>query len=164
MTVWDEKDGERRKFPLGERERAVGVSLCPVRAYTCSHLRRSYTYKPSQKRQVREREEEETYVNLIINRTNIHIRTIRTPRNSRHRASHIKRRNGVLPRVLASLPYLHRAIVRARSHQLGPGTACHRPVHRIDNLAVRTDAAVSLAGGDVRHAEHVVCGDGVECR
>jgi hypothetical protein len=107
-------------------------------------------------------EEERTYVNLIINGTNIHIRTIRTPRNSGHRASHLERRNGVLPRVLTSLPYLDGAIIRARSHQLGPGTSCHRPIHRIDNLAVRTDAAVSLAGGDVRHAEHVVCGDGVE--
>ena len=46
MMVWDENDGERRKFPLGEREREVGVSLCPRRVYTCSHLRRSYTYKP----------------------------------------------------------------------------------------------------------------------
>lgn len=103
-------------------------------------------------------------MNLIINSTNIHICTIRTPRNGRHRASHLERRNGVLPRVLASLPYFHRAVIRARSHQLGPSAPRHRPIHRIDNFAVRTNAAVSLAGGDVRHAEHVVRGDGVECR
>ena len=31
MIVWDEKEGERRKWPLGERERDVGVSVCPMR-------------------------------------------------------------------------------------------------------------------------------------
>jgi hypothetical protein len=43
MSVCEEKEGERRNEPFGERESEVGVSVCPVREYTCSFLRRSYT-------------------------------------------------------------------------------------------------------------------------
>lgn len=39
MMVCEENEGERRKDPLGEREREVGVSACPVKVYTCSFLR-----------------------------------------------------------------------------------------------------------------------------
>ena len=37
--VCEENEGERRYEPFGEREREVGVSVCPVRVYTCSFLR-----------------------------------------------------------------------------------------------------------------------------
>jgi hypothetical protein len=31
IMAWDEKEGERRYEPLGDREREVGVSTCPRR-------------------------------------------------------------------------------------------------------------------------------------
>src|ERR1700730_12221433 len=43
MMALDEKEGERRYEPFGEREREVGVSVCPERVCTCSPLRRSNT-------------------------------------------------------------------------------------------------------------------------
>ena len=31
MRTFEEEEGESRKEPLGERDREVGVSVCPVR-------------------------------------------------------------------------------------------------------------------------------------
>ena len=44
MMTLEENEGERRYEPFGERESEVGVSVCPGSEYTCSLLRRSYTY------------------------------------------------------------------------------------------------------------------------
>jgi hypothetical protein len=45
MIVCDENDGERRNWPLGEREREVGVSVCPESVKSSFWFRISYTYK-----------------------------------------------------------------------------------------------------------------------
>ena len=41
IKVCDEKEGVRRKFPLGDRDKEVGVSVSPNRVETCSFLRMS---------------------------------------------------------------------------------------------------------------------------
>jgi hypothetical protein len=41
MSVCEESEGERRKAPVGERAREVGVSVCPLRVESCVDLRRS---------------------------------------------------------------------------------------------------------------------------
>jgi len=41
ISVWEERDGESRNDPEGEREREVGVFVCPVRVEMTACLRRS---------------------------------------------------------------------------------------------------------------------------
>lgn len=43
IMVCEDREGESKKFPLGERDSDVGVSECPPRLYTSSFLRRSNT-------------------------------------------------------------------------------------------------------------------------
>lgn len=47
MMVCDDSEGDRRNEPFGDREREVGVSVCPAKVYTCSFFRKSNTYKLS---------------------------------------------------------------------------------------------------------------------
>ena len=101
-------------------------------------------------------------MNLIIQRAHVQLRPIRAPAHRRRGTSDLKCRNGLLRRLLTALPHLHRPVVRRGRHELLPAPTRHRPVERVDDLAVRADLAHALAGGDVRVCERVVGGDGVD--
>ena len=103
-------------------------------------------------------------MNLIIQRAHVQLRPIRAPAHRRRGTSDLKCRNGLLRRLLPALPHLHRPVVRRGRHELLPAPTRHRPVERVDDLAVRTDFAHALAGGDIRVGERVVGGDGVDER
>ena len=61
----------------------------------------------------------------------------------------------------ASVPHLHRPVVRRGRHEFLPAPTRHRSIKRVDDLAVGADFAHALAGGDVRVGERVVGGDSV---
>ena len=103
-----------------------------------------------------------THMSLIVQRAHIQLRTVRAPAHRRRGTSDLERCNGLLRRLLPALPHLHRPVVRRGRHELLPAPTRHRPVERVDDLAVRADLAHALAGGDVRVCERVVGGDGVD--
>ena len=70
----------------------------------------------------------------------------------------------LIEQEVSPTPHLHRPVVRRGRHEFLPAPTRHRPIERVDDLAVRADLAHALAGRDVRVGERVVGGDGVDER
>ena len=104
----------------------------------------------------------ETYVDLVVDRADVHAVPVRTPAHGRHGAADVERRHGLLSRVVAALPYFHGAVVRAGGEELRPRAAGHGAVDRVDDFAVRAYFLDLLAGRHVGHGESVVGRHGVE--
>lgn len=159
IIVWEEKEGDKRKFPLGERAKEVGVSVWPVREYTCSPLRKSYTYEGLA---TRKEVSGGAYVYLIVERANIEIGAIGPPAHGCDWTSYFERRYSSFGTVFASLPDFHRSVIGASSDKLGPCASCHCAVNTVDDLTVSANFPHALAGSDVCQTKSMVCRDGVK--
>jgi hypothetical protein len=101
-------------------------------------------------------------VDFVVQCTNEHRSTIRTPTNTGRGAPNLKYRHALLLPFLSPFPNLNRPIIRRSRNKLDTRAARKRPVERVDNPVVGAYFSCALSSGDVCNAECVVGGDGVE--
>ena len=102
----------------------------------------------------------ETYVDFVVNRSDIYCVPFLIPTHRRHRAANFKSCDCLLARLVAALPNLDRPVIGARGQQLRPRPS-NRAVEGIHDLSVRANFPDALPCRDVRHAEGVVRRDRV---
>jgi hypothetical protein len=105
----------------------------------------------------------ETYVNFVIQRTDIKLRAVCTPTHTGHRATYFERGQALFPSIVSRLPDLHSAIVGARREELSAGS-CSCPVKTVDDSTMSADFSFPLPGGDIRRTQGLVSGYGVNRR
>lgn len=159
MIVCEENDGERRYWPLGERDRDVGVSVWPKRVYTSSFLRKSMT--------LTERQHEPTNVNswthvdFVVQCSRVYTRAIRTPADRRDGTSQLVHAHGLLQAFIPTFPYTNCSVITAGDDELDTCASCECSVQGINDTTVSVEFTHTLASREVRDTESVVCGDGV---
>ncbi len=159
--VCEEKDGERRKLPFGERERDVGVSVWPMRVYTSSFLRKSSTCTTGQYATFISRGNG-TYVNLIVQCAGVYTRTIRAPADGRNWTAQLKHAHRCFWSLVTSLPDTNGTVIGAGNNKFDASPSCESSVEGINNSAVRVEFTHTLASREVCDAESMVGRDGVE--
>ena len=164
MIVWDEKEGERRKWPLGERERDVGVSVCPMRVWTSSFLRKSMTYSGvalNMGKRVYQESSAKTYVNLIVQCSRKYACPVCAPSDRGDWAPKLVHAHRLLRALVSPLPNADGAIITASGHELDASTSCESSVEGINDTTVSVEFTHALASREVCDVQGVVCGDSI---
>ena len=103
-----------------------------------------------------------TYVDLIVQRSCIYARPVRTPRDGRDRAPELIHAHGLLRALVAPLPHANRAVVTAGGDELDASASCESSVEGINDTTVSVESTHTLACREDCDIQGAVSGDGVQ--
>ena len=104
----------------------------------------------------------DTHMNLVVQRSRIYARPVRTPRDRCDRAPKLIHTHRLLRALVATLPDANRAVVTTSGDKLDPCASCESSVQGINDTTVSVESTHTLASCQVRHAQIVVGGNGVD--